>query len=659
MKKIFFLILLLLNTNILAQWNNPHPGKSDQNTLFSAFAGAPKTLDPARSYSSDETQIIAQIYEPPLQYDYLKRPYQLVPLTLEEMPTITYIKKDGKIIYTIYDLKIKPGIYYQPHPALSNKRELTAEDYVYQIKRLASPAVSSPIFGVMSEYIVGFKEYAKKLQAEYQKNHVLDLRQFPLAGVTVINKYEYQIKIHGVYPQFIYWLAMPFFSPMPYEADLFYSQPGMKEKNMTLDWYPVGTGPYLLKENNPNSQMVLAKNPNFHGEIHPTTYEPMPAVDKVILSLDKESIPRWNKFLQGYYDRSGITADSFDSAIRLNKNGQPELTQAMKEKGIRLETTINPSVFYIGFNMLDDVVGGNAEKNKKLRQAISIAIDYEEYIQLFLNGRGVAAQGPIPPGIFGYEKNNINKVVYFYDGKNIKRKPIAEAKKLMVEAGYPNGIDPKTGKALVLNYDVTSTGNPDDKSQLNWMRKQFAKLGISLNIRHTEYNRFQDKVRTGNAQIFSWGWLADYPDPENFLFLLYSANGKVKHGGENATNYSNPKADALFDEIKNMPNGEKRLTKIREYLLLVQDDSPWIWGVHPIDFTLSHQWVAPIKPNAMANNSLKYQKINPTLRAQLREKWNKPILWPLWILIGFLILIFIPLITTYWRRENKPVIKKI
>ncbi|OGT48424.1 MAG: peptide ABC transporter substrate-binding protein [Gammaproteobacteria bacterium RIFCSPHIGHO2_12_FULL_38_11] len=673
MKKIS-LLLVFFSTSIFAQWNNPHTGSANQNVLYSAFANSPKTLDPARAYSSDETRLIAQIYEPPLQYDYLARPYKLIPQTLTHMPTVTYIKKNGKIIYTIYNLKIKKGIYYQPHPAFSKNnikdphdlndlkntgtRELTAKDYVYEIKRLASPEVSSPIFGVMRHYIVGFNAYAKTLQKAYQKNHFLDLRQYPLKGVKVINQYEYQIKIHGAYPQFIYWLAMPFFSPMPYEADLFYSQPKLKEKNITLDWYPIGTGPYTLSENNPNEQMVLSKNTHYHGEKY--NGKTLPKVDKLILSLDKESIPRWNKFLKGYYDSSGISADSFDQAIQLDKSGNPVLTQSMRDKGIRLETSVSPSVFYIGFNMADSIVGGSSKKNKKLRQAISIAIDYEEYIQLFMNGRGVAAHGPIPPGIFGYEsnKNHFNKVIYFWDGKNIKRKPIQAAKKLMIEAGYPNGIDPKTHKALVLNYDVASSGNPDDRAQLNWMRKQFAKLGIALNIRQTEYNRFQDKVRSGQAQIFSWGWLADYPDPENFLFLLDSANAKVKFGGENASNYANPEADKLISQIKILPNEEKRLQKIRELLEILQEDSPWIWGVNPIDFTLSHQWVSPTKPSAVANNTLKYAEINPTLRAQLLKKWNKPILWPLWILLGFIIVIFIPLIVTYYRRENRSPTKK-
>lgn len=722
MKKQFYLLILIcfINLSIFAQWNNPHTQKENENTLFGGFTGAPKTLDPARAYSMEATALTAQIYEPPLEYHYLKRPFTLEPLTLTKMPTVIYLDKNNQklpenappkdIVYTVYDLKIKPHIYYQPHPAfakssngqylyhnLSRKdarkihtlndfkktatRELTAEDYVYQIKRMASPSVNSPILGVMNKYIVGLEALSNTLQKIYQKeldrgieHPYLNLRQYPLSGVTIVNKYEYQIKINGIYPQFLYWLAMPFFAPIPWETDLFYLQPTMIEKNITLDWYPVGTGPYLLKENNPNEQMMLSKNPNFRKEFYPTTGETddikngylthagkqIPFVDHLVLRLEKESIPRWNKFLQGYYDRSGISADSFDQAISLNKEGKPILTKAMLEKGIHLETTINPSVFYIGFNMIDDVVGGLGEKNKKLRQAIAIAIDYEEYIQLFMNGRGIAAHSPIAPGIFGYEtgKDHINKAVYFWENNKATRKPLFEAKKLLREAGYPNGIDPKTNKPLVLNYDVASTGNPDDQSQLNWMRKQFEKLGIELNIRETQYNRFQDKVRNGNAQIFSWGWLADYPDPENFLFLLYSANGKVKFGGENATNYANPKFDALFDEIKNLPNNQIRLEKVREILSIVQEDSPWIFGVHPIDFTLSHQWVEKTKSHAIANNTLKFQKINVALRKQLQDKWNKPVLWPLWILLGFILLILVPLVITYWKRENRSSVRK-
>lgn len=703
--------------------NNPHQKKHLPNTRYTAFTGAPKTLDPAHAYSSDEIQFIAQIYEPPLQYHLLKRPYTLVPLTATKMPVVTYYDKQGrklpknvnpkKVAYTTYDIYIKPGIYYQPHPAFAKDkkgnflyhhltkkqlakiddiqdfkktgtRELIVADYVYQIKRLASPKLSSPILGIMSKHIIGLGDYAKQLDKIYKKEVTkdnlkpyLDLRRYPIKGVQVISRYHYRITVKGVYRQFEYWLAMTFFSPIPWEADVFYSQPGMHEdNNINFNWYPVGTGPYYLFENNPNKQMILKSNPNFHGEVFPTDGMPgdrqkgyladagkqLPFVDKFVFSLDKESIPRWNKFLQGYYDRSGITADSFDSVIKLDTNGKPILTDALKKKGLKLETTVSPSVFYIGFNMLDKIVGGNSQRARKLRQAIAIAVDFEEYIAIFMNGRGVAAHGPIPPGIFGYKSgpNGINTIVYIWDPKTgkAKRRPLSEAKKLMTEAGYPNGIDPKTGRPLILNYDVTSTGSPDDQARFNWMRKQFSKLDIKLNIRSTQYNRFRDKVRRGNAQIFSWGWLADYPDPENFLFLLYGPNGKVKHGGENATNYFNPAADKLFEKIKDMPNGPERQQKISELLKILQKDAPWIWGMHPIDFTLSHSWNTPLKPNAMANNLLKYQRINPKVRQQKQTSWNTPIVWPLLLLLFFIVIIFIPLTITYWRRENKPTVNR-
>ena len=710
------IIILFSSAGIAQTWNNPHRSHGAQNVRYAPITGIPKTLDPARAYSSDENQILAQIYEPPLQYHYLKRPYELVPLTAAAMPTVTYYNSAGErllaevnpnqVAYSIYDIYITPGIYYQPHPAFAKNqqgqylyhhlttqqlrqyqtlhdfpktgtRELMAHDYVYQIKRLASPKTQSPIFGVMSQHIIGLSDYSQVLEKnllQEGEDHFLDLRQFPLEGVKILSPYHYQIKIKGVYPQFKYWLAMIFFAPIPWEADAFYSQSGMANNNITFDWYPVGTGPYQLTENNPNKQLILVRNPYFHHEKYPqegmpedkekgyltAAGKPLPFVDTVVFVLDKESIPRWNKFLQGYYDKSGVGAESFDQAIKIDQNGQPYLTPEMEKMGVRLQTTVTPGIFYIGFNMLDPVVGGYSEKQQKLRQAISILLDYEEYIAIFRNGRGIPAQGPIPPGIYGYRNGpvGINPYVYDWVGGRPQRKSLAEAKKLLAEAGYPGGMDTHTGKPLILNYDVATTGNPEDKAYFDWLRKQFKKLGIKLNIRATLYNRFQDQVRSGNAQMFSWGWLADYPDPENFLFLLYGPNGKVKHGGENAANYSNPDVDRLFEEIRNLPEGPLKQQKINELLAIVCKDSPWIWGFHPIDFALVHQWNYPSKLHGVAGNTLKYEQINVGLREKLRKEWNQPIIWPLIFLIGFMVILFIPLIVTYWHRERKPTVKK-
>lgn len=683
--------------------NNPHPeSETKANIFFSSFAERPKTLDPARAYSSNEYVFMAQIYEPPLQYHYLKRPYTLEPVTIESMPSVS-----GNKTFTTYTLKLKPGRRFQPHPAFArdekgelryqhidedyledhdiyalsdfqytDTRELTADDYIYQIKRLAHPGLNSPIFGLMSEHIVGLKAYAQQLQkiADKQGNErFLDLRKYPLKGVKKLDKYTYQITINGTYPQFIYWLAMPFFAPMPWEADKFYAQPGMIDHNITLDWYPVGTGPYMLTKNNPNSEMVLTRNPNFAGEAYPSegtpedkangllvdAGKPMPFVDKVVFTLEKESVPRWNKFLQGYYDNSGISSDSFDQAITIDEQGKPELTPSMHKRGIQLQTNVGVSSFYMGFNMLDDVVGGTSERARKLRQAIAIALDYEEFIAIFLNGRGIPAQGPIPPGIFGYTAGQAGINPYVYTWKNDKpvRRSITAAKQLLAEAGYPDGRDIKTGQPLVLNYDVPASSGPDDKARFDWFRKQFAKLGIQLHIRATQYNRFQEKMRNGNAQIFSWGWHADYPDPENFLFLLYGPNGKVKYQGENAANYNNTEYNRLFDEMKNMANGPERLAIIKQMLAIVRQDSPWLWGFHPKNFSLSQQWNRATKPNELANNTMKYVRIDYKKRNELQKAWNKPIFWPLGVLLIMLIGSCLPVYWRYRQKEHEPRVK--
>lgn len=711
----WILVCLLLVSCSDRPWNNPYPVDEDgANILYTTFEERPKHLDPVQSYSSNEVEFTGQIYEPPLEYHYLKRPYQLQPLAAAEMPVPVYLDRTGRelppgaaiedIAFSVYRIRIRPGINYQPHPAfardetgklryhqlgateleqinelrdfpLTGFRELKAADYVYQIKRLAHPKLHSPILSLMSEYIDGLKEYSDRLAREYktlqedsQQPVYLDLTSFDFPGVRIIDDYSYEIRIRGKYPQFLYWLAMPFFAPVPAEADRFYTQPGMKEKNITLDWYPVGTGPYMLTVNNPNREMIMERNPNFRGEPYPSDGEPgdreaglledagktMPFLDKVVFKLEKEAIPSWNKFLQGYYDSSGISSDSFDQAVKISADGEASLTPEMRDKGITLTTSIATSSYYIGFNMLDEVVGGDSERARKLRQAISIAVDYEEFISIFTNGRGIAAQGPVPPGIFGYREGEqgVNEVVYEWDGKEPRRRKIEDARRLMEEAGYKDGIDPATGTGLILYFDTPMSSGPGTKPYLDWMRKQFGKLNIQLVFRNTDYNRFQEKMLKGNAQIFRWGWNADYPDPENFLFLLYGPNSRAKYQGENAANYRNTRFDALFEQMKNMDNGPRRQQLIDSMVRLLRRDAPWLWGFHPKGFGLRHAWVKNSKPNHMANNTLKYKRIDPALRARLRAEWNRPVLWPALLATLVLLASIVPAVISYRRRER-------
>lgn len=708
MRTAVFMLLIIITNGCTP--NDPYrPSEREKNIFYTTFSEPPKHLDPAKSYSSDEYSFIGQIYEPPLQYHYLKRPYRLVPLTATEVPEPVYF--DGKnqrlpanaepsaVHRAVYEVRIKKGIMYQEHPAFGESaastppysgpgaeeldgiveikdfkqtgtRELVADDYVLQVKRLADPLIESPILPILEKYILGLKEYSALLREELtairaerkraqgatynqttderENPIVFDYSKYDLAGVEAVNRYTYRITLKTKYPQFIYWLAMPFFSPMPQEALNFYSQSALSDKNITIDRFPVGTGPYMMETYNPNMEIVLVRNPNFHGEQYPAEGEDgdreaallddagktLPFADKLVFKLEKEAIPRWNKFLQGYYDNSGISSDSFDQAVTMSVTGAAELTAEMKQRGIRLVTSVRPTTMYMGFNMLDDVVGGYTEKQRKLRQAVSIALDYEEFIEIFNNGRGIPAMSPLPPGIFGHleREEGINPYVYDWDEERKRpiRKPIEYAKELLAEAGYPGGRDPE-GRPLVITFDNPWTG-PAFTPLINWYIKRLKLLGIQLENRTTDYNRFREKVMKGNFQLFYWGWNADYPDPENFFFLLAGSNSKVKHQGENAANYSNPEFDRLFKLMENMNNTDKRLEIIKRMSAILQRDSPWVWGYHQVAFGLYHSWVGNIKSNAMANNTMKYVRIDGPERTAARYAWNRPRYWPVAII---------------------------
>ncbi len=711
-----FLGAALLLTACGSEWNDPYP-TSDRgaNRLYSAFAERPKHLDPAISYTDNEIAFIAQIYEPPLQYQYLQRPYTLMPTTLAEMPRVSYFDKSGKSLpesanadiveRTVYRLKLKPGIQYQPHPAFSRDasgasrymaldaaqvrllqsasgpmalpepgtQTLKAQDYVYQIKRLANPAVHSPIFGTMAEHILGLKTLSGNIKqaAQAQPGTWIDLDTIELPGAVALDDQTLEITLSGKYPQFIYWLAMNFFAPVPREVDQFYGQPALRKGNVSIDNWPVGTGPYMMVHNNPNARIVLDRNPNFHEERYPCKGEPadvaagllkdcdarLPLLDGVVFSREKESLPYWNKFLQGYYDLSGISSDSFDQAVRVNINGDANVSPSMAAQGIQLQTSVRTSIYYLGFNLADSVVGGKSpaeqQRAKHLRQALSIALDQEEFISIFLNGRGQAAMGPIPPGIFGYQSGEagINPVVYTWKDGAPHRRSLDEARALLAKAGWPDGRDAVTGQPLVLNLDTTS-GGMGDKSTMDWMSRQLNQIGVQLVVRSTDFNRFQEKLRKGSAQLFFMGWNADYPDPENFFFLLYGPEGKVAHGGENSANYNNPEFDRLFRLMKNLPNGPERQTVINAMLKLVREDAPWVYWFYPKSYVLKQGWLHNLKPNNVANNTVKYQRIDAASRAQLREEWNHPLLWPFVIILGGLVLLLWPAMKAYRARSG-------
>ncbi len=672
-----------------------------RNVLFTSYQETPKHLDSVASYSNNETPWTYAVYEPPLKYHYLKRPYELAPRTLTALPEVRYLDRDGRaleadapaasIAQSVFELHLKPGIRYQPHPAFARDaqgrlryhalgeadlagkrrpadfagqgtRELVADDYAYAIKRLATPRVASPAFGFLAQYIVGMREYGATIRRANDAMKAglgarelgplgelpwLDFRKHPLPGVEVVDAHTLRIRVVGKYPQFKYWLAMTFFAPTPWEVDAFYAQPGMKARNLQLDVWPVGTGPYMLTEYVPNYRMVLERNPNYRGEPYPCEGEPQdraegllddcgkgtPFLDGMVSVLEKEGTSISAKFFQGYYDIPQFERGEFGTSALIAIQDKVGRAQELIEHKIKLPNTLQVGLSYYGFNWLDPVVGAGrtpeeAERNRKLRHAISIAFDLEEYIQVFEDGRAVANMGPVVGGLFGESAQfGANPVVYdVVDGKP-RRKSIEVARRLLAEAGYPGGRDARTGQPLVINFDTMGTA-PGSKARVDWVTKQFAKLDIQLEVRNTDYNRFQDKMRKGAAQFFNWGWLADYPDPENFLFMLYGPNAKAAHDGENAANYANPAFDALFERMKDMDDTPERLALIRQMNTMVQQDAPWIFGWSEEFSGAYQQWVSNGKPSNILRDQLQYLRIDPALRMRMIGAWNRPIWWP-------------------------------
>ncbi len=707
---LIWLVSLLVSGCGESGWNNPHVAQNqDVKVMYSNFIQRPKYLDPARSFSSEESDFIDQIYEPPLQYNYLKRPYELEPSTITQMPTLTYQDQNGDSLpadasnptYSVYSFELKRGIQYQPHPAFAKKddgelvydfntheegesfqtlkdftqsgtKELIADDYIYQIKRIADPKRSAPLRGLLSEYIDGMSELTEEIievRKDLGEHEWLDLRKLKMRGLTKLDDYHFTIRLKGKYPQFTYWLAFHFFAPIPWQVDYFYHLPGLPERNITLQWHPVGTGAYMMTENNPNAQIVLERNPNFRHETYPTEGEStdlnndlldakgkkLPFIDKYVFRLEKEAIPTWTKFLQGYYDRSGISRDSFDQAVSVQAAGIG-LSDEMIEKDISMQQVVTPSTYYMGFNMLDSVVGGYSEKARKLRQAIAIVYDTDEYIKIFLNGRGQTGMSPIPPGIFGFQEGEkgLLDTVFEWKEQQAQRKSVHDARRLLAEAGYPEGRNEETGEPLVLNLDTTSGST--SKAQLSWMAKQFKKLGIQLNVRATDYNRFKGKMETGNAQMYFWGWLADYPDPENFLFLLYGPNAQVdSKSGVNSANYKNTDYDRLFEKMRQLPNNQARADIINKMMAILAQDSPWGMIYHAYEYNLSHGWVSNFKPHGISKANLKYYDIDTKKRHEMQAMWNKPVVWPLLLLLTIIISLIVPGYLTYQRRQQRTI----
>jgi ABC-type transport system substrate-binding protein len=406
----------------------------------------------------------------------------------------------------------------------------------------------------------------------------------------------------------------------------------------------------MLTEYTTRQRIVLEANPNRMKEYYPSDGDPgdrekgflddagkeLPLARKVVFSTVREGTTGWNMFLQGYLDNYGVTQDNFQQAMGRTGDVSPE----MKAKGVKMTLGSDPNVRYFAFNMSDPVWGGLTDRGRKLRQAVSLSLNAQEFIDLSNFGYGEAAQFIIPPGIYGYDKSYRNP----YRETNV-----AKAKQLLADAGYPGGIDPSTGKRLVLTYDHAYI-TPAGRQLVGLTKRLIEKTGITLDAQAWRPNVWQDRLDDGKFQLMDYGWLADYPDPENFVFLLYGPN---KRPGPNASAYHNPEYDKLFEQMRSMDDTPARLAIIKRMREIAVEDSPWIYLTHDQDLYLTQPWVHNFKPHPVANDGVKYWGVDGPQRAQLQAEWNRPIWWPAVAVALFLMIGSLPAIAVVRNRTRR------
>ena len=669
--RLFLILMLAAGLFSSACTNDPYPDADrDRRVLYSSFSDAPKTLDPAVSYTTSEHVITGNVYDTLLEYHYLKRPYQLIPGLAEAVPKAEPTAGGGER----YLFRLRPGIRFHEDPCFgvaspgARTRDVVAADFAFQFARLADPAINSPVASSFAQ-VAGFSDFGKKLAERRKADPAFAKlparRQYEeaggVAGVIARSERELEIVLTEPNAQILYWFAMPFTTPIAWEAVAYYD--GREGRDNFAD-HAVGTGPFRLAVYDKQLRFVLERNPGWYGSrqdaadapgaVFPSGVEPsdiatnrigaaypgrrMPFLDRVNFTREREGIPRFNKFLQGYYDDGGIIKESFDAIVQGDR-----LSPEMAARGMRLDREVEPTIFYIGFNMNDPVLGTKGgERARKLRQAMSLVVDTEAYLRLFLNGRGVPAQSSVPPGLFGYDpayRNPFRKV------------DLEKARALLAEAGYRNGIDPATSAPLRLTLD---TGNTSAQALLEneFFTGAWRQLGLDVEIAATTYNQFQDKVRRGAYQIFRWGWNADFPDPENFLFLLECSNAQATSNGPNTANFCDPEFDRLYRAMKDIPSDDKRLAMVRQMLAITERERPWIELFHVEDYILTHAWLLNSKPMGLSYPAYKYKDVDPAQRERLRAEWNAPVRWPLALVLAGLIALAVPAWRTYYRERT-------
>ncbi len=539
-----------------------NPQQDVQKVLRFTFQTAETGFDPVRVSDYYSGVVIAAIFDPLLTYDYLARPARLTPNTAVALPDIS----DGGKTYT---LRLKPGIRFSDDAAFKGQpRELTAADYAYAIKRFLDPKNRAQYAFLFEGKIAGLD----RLAVEAKKSGRFDY-DAPVVGLQTPDRYTLRIHLNEVDFNFSHVLAFPMVGAVAREVIEAYGN--------DTNAHPVGTGPYVLKQYVRSSKMVLEKNPGFREMIwnaeigdDPENQQiaarmkgkKLPQIERVEISVMDEAQSRWLAFQRRETDMEYQLEELAPKFM----TGEGKLKPEFADQGIRMARSIDPEIIYLFFNTqakigdVNNVLGGFTPEKIALRRAIAMAYNIEEQIRVIRKGQSIRAQYPIPPGVAGHEPAYRSSIVH----------DVRLANALLDKFGYLLGADGyrrlPNGEPLMVKYFSQPTERDRQFDEL--MRRSLQKIGIRLEIqkeRFAELNKLADQCR---LTLRHAAWIADYPDGDNFMQLLYGPNS----GQTNAACYRSLEFDRRYEKSRRLPHGAERNQLYRGMTRQMEADTAWL-----------------------------------------------------------------------------------
>lgn len=571
---ILALIVAALVGGTLWMWKDLKIRPSSPTTIRLSLDNEIESLDPAKSYSDDSLLVASQVLEPLYQYHYLKRPFEIQPLLAEALPRF---EEKGRIL----EISLRKNVAYHPHPSFrGEKREVRAEDFANQFKRMGLEGLKSPGRSLFAGLVVGFSDYGKKVGEDWQK-----LPEVPMEGIEVVD--DHTLRIHLTRPEsnIIYYLAMNFVVPLPWELIAYHEN--------KLDEILLGTGPYIYRGLS-DEYMEMERNPAYREDYYPTagdryanvtdllasSREKIPFIDTIRFYVLKEE-ERWEKFLNGEIDI--LTVPKAFIPRLYDKTG--ELSPELRQEKVILKHFPMLTNRWIAFNMKDPLLG----KNKSLRMAIAHAIDFTEYLQLISQNTNLRANSILVPGIAGYRPGQDFRFGFDLDA----------ARFYLSQAGFS---DPSEIPELTFS----TRGNEGIALlEAEFIKKSLAAIGLRVKIEEISFTEFLKRGRAGELQFFIDAWIFDYPDGENIMQLLVSSNSP----GINKAGYSNPLVDNLYLRLKEVTNLDERDRLLHSMEEIVFQDLPWIPLMYESSFVLQLPRIRNYRKSSLIRNYVKYLKI--------------------------------------------------